>query len=56
MNKNPGGVCAVCVAILPIQCKGVVKLHMGMSHWVESRELLQSLHQLHNGLIILDNK
>lgn len=51
--------CVVHVAmlnILPIQRKGVVELHMWMSNGVEGRQLLQSLHQLHNGLIILHDK
>lgn len=43
-------------AVLPVQCKGVVELHMRMSHGVKGWELLQSLHQLHDGLIILDDK
>lgn len=41
---------------LPVQCKGVVELNVGVHHGVEGRELLQSLHQLHNGLVILDDK
>lgn len=41
---------------LPVQCKGVVELNVGVGHGVKGRELLQSLHQLHNGLVILDDK
>lgn len=48
--------CIVNVAVLPIQCKGVVELHVRMCHGVEGRKLLQSLHQLHDGLVILDDK
>lgn len=43
-------------AILPIQCKGVMELHMWMGHGVKGRKLLQRLHQLHDSLIILDDK
>lgn len=42
--------------ILPVQCKGVMELHMWVCHGVKGRKLLQSLHQLHDGLIILDDK
>lgn len=49
--------CISCMLlILPIQCKGVVELHMWVCHGVKGRKLLQSLHQLHDGLIILDDK
>lgn len=41
---------------LPVQSKGVVELYVGVSHGVKGRELLQSLHQLHDGLVILDDK
>lgn len=41
---------------LPVQCKCVVELYMGVRHGVKGRELLQSLHQLHDGLVILDDK
>lgn len=43
-------------ALLPIQCKGIVELHVRMSHGVEGWEFLQSLHQLHDGVVILDSK
>lgn len=43
------------VAVLPIQCKGIVELHMRMSHRVKGRKFLQSLHQLDDGLIILED-
>lgn len=44
------------MVLLPIQCKGVVKLHVRMSHGVKGRQLLQSLHQLYDGLIVLRSK
>lgn len=44
------------VAILPIQCKGVVEPDVWVSHGVKGGELLQRLHQLHNGLVILKQK
>lgn len=41
------------LGVLPIQCKGMVELDMGIGHRVECRKLLQGLHQLHYGFIIL---
>lgn len=40
----------------PIQCKGVVELYMWVSYQVKGRELLQRLHQLHDGLVVLGEK
>lgn len=40
-------------SISPVQCKGVVELDMRVSHGVKGRELLQSLNQLHDGLVVL---
>lgn len=43
-------------SILPIQCKGVVESDVWVSHGVKGGKLLQRLHQLHNGLVILKQK
>lgn len=43
-------------SILPIQCKGVVEPDVWVSHGVKGGQLLQRLHQLHNGLVILKQK
>lgn len=45
---------ATCALVLPVQCEGVVELDVWVSHGVEGGELLQRLHQLHDGLVILN--
>lgn len=54
LNKESLSSCTSLV--LPVQCKGVVELHMWVWDGVKGGKLLQSLHQLYDGLIILDDK
>lgn len=53
-KRRPSG--ATCALILPVQSKGVVELDVRVRHGLEGGKLLQRLHQLHDGLVILNGQ